>query len=104
MIKNVNNTKKTEGKILKKLKIIAYIVLITIIVVIGVTIFIKPNKDEEENKNEKALTEIRYLDSKLEDLFNERTPLYEKYADIIINEHGYTIQQTVKLIEAKLGV
>ena len=40
----------------------------------------------------------------LEDLFNERTPLYEKYADIIINEHGYTIQQTVKLIEAKLGV
>ena len=40
----------------------------------------------------------------LEDLFNERTPLYEKYADIIINEHGHTIQQTVKLIEAKLGV
>lgn len=40
----------------------------------------------------------------LEDLFNERTPLYEKYADIIINEHGYTIQQTVKLIEAKWGV
>ncbi len=40
----------------------------------------------------------------LEDLFNERTPLYEKYGDIIINEHGHTIQQTVKLIEAKLGV
>ena len=40
----------------------------------------------------------------IEDLFNERTPLYEKYADIIINEHGHTIQQTVKLIEAKLGV
>ena len=35
---------------------------------------------------------------------NTISELYEKYADIIINEHGYTIQQTVKLIEAKLGV
>lgn len=56
---------------MKKFKITAYIVLITIIVVIGATIFAKANEDEEKNKNEKAWTELKYLDSKLEDLFNE---------------------------------
>lgn len=56
---------------MKKFKITAYIVLITIIVVIGATIFVKANEDEEKNKNEKAWTELKYLDSKLEDLFNE---------------------------------
>ena len=38
----------------------------------------------------------------LEDLFNERTPLYEKYADIIVNEHHSTIQKTVNKIVEKL--
>lgn len=56
---------------MKKLKITAYIVLITIIVVIGATIFVRANEDGEKNKNEKALTELKYLDSKLEDIFNE---------------------------------
>ena len=31
----------------------------------------------------------------LKDLYEERIPLYEKYADIIINEHHCTIQKTV---------
>ena len=56
---------------MKKLKITAYIVLITIVVVIGATIFVRANEDGEKNKNEKALTELKYLDSKLEDIFNE---------------------------------
>lgn len=56
---------------MKKLKITAYIVLITIVVVIGTTIFVKANENGEKSQREKALTELKYLDSKLEDIFNE---------------------------------
>lgn len=56
---------------MKRMKITAYIVLITIVVVIGTAIFVKANEDGEKNQSEKALTELKYLDSKLEDLFNE---------------------------------
>lgn len=56
---------------MKKLKITAYIVLITIVVVIGTTIFVKANEDGQKSQREKALTELKYLDSKIEDIFNE---------------------------------
>lgn len=56
---------------MKKLKITAYIVLITIVVIVGSTIFVKANEDGEKSQSEKALTELKYLDSKLENLFNE---------------------------------
>lgn len=36
----------------------------------------------------------------LRDLYNERIPLYEKYADIVVDEHRCTIEKTVqKVIE-----
>ena len=38
----------------------------------------------------------------LKDLYEERIPLYEKYADIIINEHHCTIQKTVNKIVREL--
>lgn len=38
----------------------------------------------------------------LKNLYNERIPLYEKYADIIINEHHCTIQKTVSKIVREL--
>ena len=38
----------------------------------------------------------------LKDLYEERVPLYEKYADIIVNEHHSTIQKTVNKIVEKL--
>lgn len=38
----------------------------------------------------------------LKDLYDERIPLYEKYADIIINERHCTIQKTVNKIARKL--
>ncbi len=38
----------------------------------------------------------------LKDLYEERIPLYEKYADIIINEHHCTIQKTVGKIVKEL--
>lgn len=37
----------------------------------------------------------------LKDLYEERTPLYEKYADIIIDEENLTVEMTIsKLVEA----
>lgn len=38
----------------------------------------------------------------LKDLYYERTPLYEKYADIIVNERGLSIEETVSCIADRL--
>lgn len=38
---------------------------------------------------------------RLSDLYNERVPLYEKYADVVIDENGCNIEKTVnKIIES----
>ena len=34
----------------------------------------------------------------LYDLYNERTPLYEKYAHVIIDESGLTVEKTIKAV------
>ena len=38
----------------------------------------------------------------LYDLFLERTPLYEKYADVRVSEEGLNVEQTVELLVNKL--
>ena len=38
----------------------------------------------------------------LEELFLERTPLYEKYADVFIEEENLDVEQTVELLIEKL--
>ena len=38
----------------------------------------------------------------LHDLFMERTPLYEKYADVSISEENLNVEQTVELLTEKL--
>lgn len=39
----------------------------------------------------------------LEELFKERTVLYEQYADIVIDESGLNLEQTVEQVRKKLG-
>ena len=39
----------------------------------------------------------------LKDLYNERTPLYEKYADVTVELCGDTIPQSVKTVIKALG-
>lgn len=39
----------------------------------------------------------------LRDLYEERVPLYEKYADIVVEEDGISIRDTVALIEMQLN-
>ena len=38
----------------------------------------------------------------LRDLFEERSPLYERYADLIVEETGLNVEQTVERIEEQL--
>ena len=38
----------------------------------------------------------------LKDLYDERTPLYEKYADLIVDETGLDIEQTREQMEQRL--
>lgn len=38
----------------------------------------------------------------LRELYDERTPLYEKYADIIVEENGQSIRETVLFIEESI--
>lgn len=38
----------------------------------------------------------------LKGLYEERTPLYEKYADIIVDEHGLNIEETRGRLEERL--
>lgn len=34
----------------------------------------------------------------LKDLYEERVPLYEKYADVVVNEYGLNVEQTIDKI------
>ena len=43
-------------------------------------------------------------DQTLHDLYEERTPLYEKYADICICETGLGVEQTVDQVVEKLNL
>ncbi len=38
----------------------------------------------------------------LEDLYRERTALYERYADIIVEEGSQTLEETVSAVKAAL--
>lgn len=38
----------------------------------------------------------------LESLYEERVPLYEKYADIVVNERGHALEDMVVLIVSRL--
>jgi shikimate kinase len=50
----------------------------------------------------KRLGSLKKKGQTLADLYHERTPLYQKYADIIVNERHSTIQKTVGKIVRKL--
>lgn len=55
---------------MKKFKIMSYIILIIVLVVLTLTVYTSATQNKEEDEKEKVLAEIRYLDTKLVDLFN----------------------------------
>ena len=50
---------------------------------------------EELNRR---LSDIKGRGVVLKDLYEERVPLYEKYADITVNEYGLNVEQTIDKI------
>ena len=55
---------------MKKFKIISYIVLLIVLVVLVLTVYTSATQNDEQDEKEKAIAEIRYLDTKLVELFN----------------------------------
>ena len=55
---------------MKKFKIISYIVLLIVLVVLALTVYTSATQNDEQDEKEKAIAEIRYLDTKLVELFN----------------------------------
>ena len=55
---------------MKKFRRIAYIILIAIVVILSLTIYTNASKDNGETEKEKVLAQIKYLETKLTNLFN----------------------------------
>lgn len=55
---------------MKKFKMIAYILLIVVVVVLSLTIYSNATKDNQNSTEEKIVSETKYIESKLIDLFN----------------------------------
>lgn len=55
---------------MKKFKIISYIILVIVLVVLALTVYTSATQNNEQDEKEKATSEIRYLDTKFVDLFN----------------------------------
>lgn len=71
---------------MKNLKRIAYIILILIVLVLGFVIYSNASKDDGNNQNQKAFSEIKYIESKLVELFNEMNKIESRNYNISIGE------------------
>ena len=71
---------------MKNLKRIGYIVLIIIITVLGFVIYSNASKDNQDDQQEKVFSEIKYVESKLVQLFNEINKIESRNYSIAIGE------------------
>ena len=71
---------------MKNLKRIGYIILIIIIAILGFVIYSNANKGEESRGQEKVFSEIKYVESKLVQLFNEMNKIESRNYSIAIGE------------------
>ena len=71
---------------MKNFKRIGYIILIVIIAILGFVIYSNANKSEENSGREKVLSEIKYVESKLVQIFNEMNKIESRNYSIAIGE------------------
>jgi shikimate kinase len=69
----------------------------------GVVIFLDVKIDEISNRLESGRRFARNANQTFEDLYNERLPLYKKYADITIDCSNKGIEHIVKEISEKIS-
>lgn len=74
------------GLILKKYRIIAYIVLITIIIVISSVIYVNANKNPEQEEKQKVSTELEFLEDKLVNLINMMNNIQTSKYNVTVKE------------------
>ena len=88
---------------MKNLKRIGYIVLIAIIIILGFIIYSNANKNNENNQQEKVLSEIKYIESKLVQLFNEMNKIESRNYTISIGEISKDSSSSQNSIESNSG-
>lgn len=71
---------------MKKLKRIAYIVLIVIVLILSLTIYTNASKDDGETQKDKTLSEIKFLETKMVSLLNTMNNIETKNNYVVTNE------------------
>ncbi|MGI5931923.1 MAG: shikimate kinase [Eubacterium sp.] len=68
---------------------------------IGVVVYIKQNlwHLKKRLRNIKGRGVVLKKGQTLDSLYEERTVLYEKYADVIVDEHGLDVEQTIEAVQ-----
>lgn len=71
---------------------------------IGYVVYLQASYEEIDSRlgNLEGRGVVLKAGQTLKSLYEERTPLYEKYADIVIEENGKSIRETVSEIEDEL--
>ncbi|SCP99394.1 shikimate kinase [Anaerobium acetethylicum] len=71
---------------------------------IGTVVYLKLSYEELAKRlsNIKGRGVVLREDQTLMDLYEERTPLYEKYADIVVDEEGLGVEETIEGIIEKM--
>ena len=63
---------------MKKFKVISYIILLIVLAVLALTVYTSATQNNKQDEKEKVASEIRYLDTKLVDLFNNMNNIETK--------------------------
>ncbi len=71
---------------------------------IGQVVYLEVSFEELEKRlaDIKGRGVVLRVGQTLKDLYLERTPLYEKYADVTVNEEGLGVEETVDVLVQKL--
>lgn len=73
---------------------------------IGTVVYLKLPYEEVENRlgNLASRGVVLKNGQTLRDLYDERVPYYEKYADITVEEYGKNVESTIEVIARKMGM
>ena len=71
---------------MKNLKRIAYMLLLIIVVILSLTIYTNASKNNSENQKDKALSQIKYMESKIANLLNSMNNIEARNYSVITSE------------------
>lgn len=92
----MKNIVKGMWLIVKKYRMLAYIVLITIIIIISSVIYVNANKNPEEYEKQKISSEMEFLESKILDLANMMNNIQTSKYSVTVKELPNQTQENEK--------